>query len=176
MNTYIAFLRGINVGGHKKILMADLKILFETLNFQNVQTYIQSGNVVFQSTDESIVSLENTIKNLIVNQYGFYVPVIVKTKKKLKSIFDDCPFPEDKKKNSYFMLFLDSPNEELIDEMSVIKYPNEEFYITKNCIYFYCSSGYGSTKFNSNFFEKKLKVTATARNFKTIVKLLELAH
>ena len=155
--------------------MADLKILLETLNFQNVQTYIQSGNVVFQSSDESIVTLENTIKDQIVNQYGFDVPVIVKTQKELKSIFDDCPFSEDKKKDSYFMIFLKSPKEELIKDMNALKYPKEEFYITKNCIYFYCSSGYGRTKFNSNFFEKKLKVTATARNYKTILKLIELA-
>lgn len=176
MKTFIALLRGINVGGHKKILMADLRIHLEQLNFKNVQTYIQSGNVVFQSSDKDVEALENAIKNQILKKYGFEVPVVVKSQQELKSIFDNCPFSEDKKKNSYFMIFLESPKEELIKEMSLIKYPNEEFYMTKNCIYFYCSLGYGRTKFNSNFFERKLKVSATARNYKTMVKLIEMIN
>lgn len=176
MKTFIALLRGINVGGHKKILMADLRNHLEQLNFKNVQTYIQSGNVVFQSSDKDVEALENAIKNQILKKYGFEVPVVVKSQQELKSIFDNCPFSEDKKKNSYFMIFLESPKEELIKEMSLIKYPNEEFYMTKNCIYFYCSLGYGRTKFNSNFFERKLKVSATARNYKTMVKLIEMIN
>ena len=168
-------MRGINVGGHKKILMADLRDFLENLNLKNVQTYIQSGNIVFQSSELNSTSLETLIENQILKQYGFDVPVLVKIQQELKSIFDSCPFSEDKKVNSYFMLLLTSPKEELIEEMSLINYPNEEFYITKNCIYFYCSIGYGRTKFNSNFFEKKLKVTATARNYKTMAKLIELA-
>ena len=156
MNTYIALLRGINVGGHNKILMADLKVLFEKLNLKNSQTYIQSGNVCFQSMDENTSNLETLINNQILKQYGFDIPVIVKTKKELKSIFSDCPFPEDKKTNSHFMLLKNEPNKELIKQASSIEYQNEEFFITKSCIYFYCSSGYGRTKFNSNFFERKL--------------------
>ena len=156
--------------------MADLRNHLEQLNFKNVQTYIQSGNVVFQSSDKDVEALENAIKNQILKKYGFEVPVVVKSQQELKSIFDNCPFSEDKKKNSYFMIFLESPKEELIKEMSLIKYPNEEFYMTKNCIYFYCSLGYGRTKFNSNFFERKLKVSATARNYKTMVKLIEMIN
>ncbi len=174
MNTYIALLRGINVGGHRKILMADLRMLLENLNLKNVKTYIQSGNVSFQSSNDNIKSIENTIKDQILKQYGFEVPVLVKTHSELKSILNNCPFTNNKKVNSYFMLLLTSPKEELIKEISLIKYPNEEFYITKNCIYFYCSTGYGRTKFNSNFFEKKLNVVATARNYKTMVKLIEM--
>ena len=174
MKTYIALLRGINVGGHKKILMADLRNLLEKSNFKNIQTYIQSGNVVFQSSIDDISSIENSIKDQLLKKYGFEVPVIVKAKQEFNSIFIDCPFSEVKKKNSYFMLLLTEPREDLIKEISLIKYPNEEFYITKKCIYIYYTTGYKNAKCGNNFFEKKLKVTATARNYKTMMKLIEM--
>ena len=174
MQTYIALLRGINVGGHKKILMAELRALLEKLNFKNVQTYIQSGNVVFQSSVEDINSIENTIKDQILNQYNFEVPVLVKTPQELRSIFDSCPFSDDKKVNSYFTLLYSIPSTENIEIVNEVKHLNEAFVVTKNCIYFYSSTGYGRIKYNSNFFEKKLNVIATARNYKTMVKLIEM--
>ncbi len=97
----------------KKILMADLRMLLEKLDFQNIQTYLQSGNVVFHSSNKSIPSLENAIKKQLLKQYGFDVPVIVKTPKELLTIFDDCPFLDEKKQNSYFMLFKTKPDEDL---------------------------------------------------------------
>lgn len=175
MNTYVALLRGINVGGHKKILMADLRVLLENINLKNIQTYIQSGNVVFQSSNDDIISIENTIKDQILKQYGFEVLVLVKTHSELKSIFDKCPFLKEKREASYFMLLLTSPNDKLIKEVSLLKYPNEEFIITKNCVYIHYSTGYGKAKCGNNFFENKLKVSATARNYKTIVKLIGMS-
>lgn len=175
MNTYIALLRGINVGGHKKILMTDLRVLLEELNFKKVQTYIQSGNIVFQSSNGNISAIENAIKNKILKLYGFEVPVLVKTQQELKSIFNNCPFLEKKKVNSYFMPLFTNPSAKLIKDLNLVKSPNEEFFITENCVYFYCNIGYGKIKFGNNFFERKLKVSATARNYKTMVKLLEMA-
>ena len=175
MNIYIALLRGINVGGHKKILMADLRNLFEKLNFKNVQTYIQSGNIIFQSSMDDIPSIENTIKNQILKQYGFTVPVLVKTHQELKSIFDACPFSEDKKKESYFQLLYSKPDEALVQATNLINYLDEEFIITNKCVYFYSSIGFRKTKFGNNFFERKLKVSVTARNYKTMIKLIEMA-
>ena len=154
--------------------MADLRVLLEKLDFKNVKTYIQSGNVVFKSSEENIPSIEKAIKDQILKQYGFEVPVLVKTPEELRSIFDDCPFSEDKKVNSYFTLFYSIISNEFIEIIGKVKYPNEEIVVTKNCIYFYSSTGYGKTKFNSNFFEKKLNVIATARNYKTMVKLIEM--
>ncbi|WP_298530736.1 DUF1697 domain-containing protein [uncultured Algibacter sp.] len=174
MKTYIALLRGINVSGQKKIPMEELRVLLSKTGLNNVKTYIQSGNVIFQSKEGAIESLELKIHNEIKNHFGFEVPVIVKTPEKLKQNFDDCPFSEEKKEKSYFMMLFDVPEKAIVDEVFKISYPNEEFHITDNCVYFYCATGYGKAKMSNNFFERKLKVTATARNYKTMVKLLSL--
>lgn len=175
MKTYIALLRGINVGGHKKIPMAELRELLLKEGLEHVQTYIQSGNAVFQSLEENLEKLELKIHNAIKTHFEFEVPVLVKTPEGLQQIFDECLFPEEKKVNSYFIMLYTVPDKNLVEGVSQISYPNEEFIITEHCIYFYCSVGYGNTKFNSNFFERKLKTTATARNYKTMVKLIAMS-
>ena len=174
MKTYIALLRGINVSGQKKIPMAELRELLTNYNLKEVQTYIQSGNVIFKSLERDIQKLELKIHEAIKAHFGFEVPVLVKTPEDLQHIFDNCPFPEDKKTNSYFTLLYSVPDKDLIDDVSKITYPNETFVITNDCIYFHCSTGYGKAKYSNNFFERKLKTTATARNYKTMVKLLAM--
>ncbi|MDC1321755.1 DUF1697 domain-containing protein [bacterium] len=173
METYIALLRGINVGGHKKIPMAELRELLSKKGLKNVQTYIQSGNVVFQSSQGNKEKLELKIHDVINKHFGFEVPVLVNTPEGLQQIFDECPFSEGKKVNCYFTMLYTVLDKNLVEDVSQISYPNEEFIITESCIYF--SVGYGNAKFNSNFFERKLKTTATARNYKTIVKLIAMS-
>ncbi|WNH13503.1 DUF1697 domain-containing protein [Thalassobellus suaedae] len=175
MNTYIALLRGINVSGQKKVSMAELRELLSKSGLENVQTYIQSGNVIFQSSEKSIKALENNIQKSILDHFGFEVPVLVRTPKELKIIFDTCPFPETNKENSYFSILHVVPDVNLIIETQEIQYPNEEFVITDDCVYFYSPVGYGKAKCNNNFFERKLKVSVTTRNYKTMLKLLSLS-
>jgi len=174
MKTFIALLRGINVSGQKKVPMAQLRSLLTNSGFKNVQTYIQSGNVIFQTSEENQSELEHIIQNSIFSHFGFDVSVLVRTPINIQNILDVCPFSEDKKINSYFTLLHSNPDISLMDETSEISYPNEEFHITNNCVYFFSSNGYGNAKCNNNFFERKLKVTATTRNYKTMVKLLSL--
>lgn len=175
MNTYIALLRGINVGGHKKVPMAELRELLTKSGLVNVKTYIQTGNIIFQSSDKSTFSLENRIQKSIIDHFGFEVSVMVRTRAHLNRIFDDCPFPEEKKVNSYFAILSKIPNQDLVKEAYDKTYDNEEYKIIKDCLYFYCANGYGNAKFSMNFFEKKLEVAATSRNFKTMAKLLSLS-
>jgi len=174
MITYIALLRGINVGGHKKVPMAELREVLTKSGLENVKTYIQSGNIVcdYKKIDNS--ELEVIIKNAIAAHFDFEVPVFVRTPIELKAIFDACPFPEEEKVESYFTLLQKTPLFELVEEVGKKSYPNEKFRVTGDCIYFFSSIGYGKAKYNNNFFEKKLKVSATARNYKTMVKLLEM--
>ncbi|MCF8273646.1 MAG: DUF1697 domain-containing protein [Flavobacteriaceae bacterium] len=174
MKTYIVLLKGINVGGHKKVPMAELRQLLSNSGFENVQTYIQSGNVLLQSSENNLQKIEETIKNAILNYFGFEVSVLVTTRPNLIRVFDDCPFSEEKKKASYFMMLHDTPEEELVKAVSKKTYEGEEYKIIKDCIYFFCANGYGQTKFNVNFFERHLKTFATARNYNTMVKLLSL--
>lgn len=175
MKTYIALLKGINVGGHKKVPMAELRDLLAKSGFQNVQTYIQSGNVVFQSSEET-KNLEDKIQNIISSHFGFEVSVIVKTNAELQIIFDSCPFEKDKKVMSYFIILNKIPDAKMIDEVNKIVYENEEIIIKNNCLYFYSSKGFGQTKFNMNTYERKLKVIGTSRNYKTMIKLIEISN
>ena len=172
---YIALLRGINVSGQKKILMADLRKLLSELGLENVKTYIQSGNVLFNTKRTSIEKLETRIHNAIKNHYGFNVDVIVKKPKELKEILNTCPFNEEKKHKSYFTMLHTLPDKKLVKEASQKQYPGEEYHIIKNCIYFYCVTGVGKAKFNTNFFEQKLNTTSTTRNYNTMMKLLSLS-
>lgn len=174
MHIYIAFLRGINVGGQKKILMSDLRHLFEALGYSRVRTYIQSGNVIFSANSD--ISHATCIRDRIKEKYGWDVTVLIKTPVEIKGILAKCPFSEEKKVDSYFTLLTEAPEKALIADLAKIKVKDEEFLITKDCVYFYSSVGYGRTRFNNNFYEKKLKVKATARNYRTLSKLVELAQ
>jgi len=175
MNTYIALLKGINVGGHKKVPMAELRELLTNSGLENVQTFIQSGNVIFQTPKSDIITIENNIQKDILGHFGFDVSVLLRTRESLKRIFDDCPFSEGIKKASYFTILHDTPSEELVKIASEKVYEGEEYQIIKDCIYFYCEKGYGRAKFNMIFFERKLETTGTARNYNTMVKLLSLS-
>lgn len=175
MKIYIALLRGINVGGHKKVPMAELKVLLTDSGLKNVKTYIQSGNVIFESKQNDVLKIEDTIKKAILSHFGFDVSVLVKTRDDLKRIFGDCPFSEDKKQASYFTMLHTIPNKELVEEASKKVYEGEEYMIINDCIYFYCAKGAGQAKFNMKLFERKLKTTATIRNYNTMVKLLSLS-
>ena len=173
---YIALLRGVNVGGHKKVPMAELRELLTKSGLENVKTYIQSGNVVFQSSINDIKTLEVKIKTSVLDHFDFDVSVMVRSREQLHTIFENCPFPEEKKVSSYFAILSDIPDEDLVKEAYKKTYENEEYIILKDALYFYYANGYGNAKFSLNFFERKLEVNATSRNYKTMVKLLSLSE
>jgi uncharacterized protein (DUF1697 family) len=175
MNTFIVLLKGINVGGHKKVPMAELRELLASAGFENVKTYIQSGNIILQSSEKKLVNIEKAIKKSILDHFGFEVSVLAKKRSDLKRIFDHSPFPEEKKQKSYFTMLHNKPDDELVKIASEKEYVGEEYKIIDDCIYFYCAKGYGQAKFNMSLFERKLNTFATARNYNTMVKLLSLS-
>ena len=172
---YIVFLKGINVGGHRKVPMAELKVLLAKHGFKNVQTYIQSGNIILESSSLKPFQIEDKIQKALYKYYGFEVSVFVKTPIELKRIFEDCPFSEAKRKDSYFVLLHDVPTKQQIEEVSKKVYEFDEYIIQNNCIYLYCEKGMGKSKFNMKYFENKLNTFATTRNYNTMVKLLSLS-
>lgn len=178
MKTYIALLRGINVGGQKKIKMADLKSLFNELNFKNTVTYIQSGNIVFNSDIAKKQIISKLISDKIKDNYKFEVEVLVKIPSELKYIIENNPFIKQKKdpKKNYITFLYSQPLKENIAKLKEIKFPPEEFKIESEIIFFFSPKGYGTAKMNNNFFEKKLKVSATTRNWKTTNKLFEISE
>lgn len=177
MTTYISLLRGINVSGQKLIKMVDLKVLYEELGFVSVKTYIQSGNVVFQS-DIKELNYEKTIADKIYEKYNFEVPVLVKTLSEWSKITNNNPFSSNNLEENklYVTLLSDVPDSSLVEKINSGNYGNDQFICDNNVVYlFFPELGYGNTKLSNNFFESKLKLKATTRNWTTMINLLKIA-
>jgi uncharacterized protein (DUF1697 family) len=172
MPTYISLLRAINVSGQKKILMADLKGIYEELGFKNVQTYIQSGNVVFEYNEIVPSKLQKMIFEKIKNHFGFEVPNLILTASEIKKALNNNPYPTIEK--PYFTFLSENPKQENIELLNSFSFDNEYFELKDKVIYTHFSNGAGRAKMTLNFFEKKLKISATTRNLRTTVKLLEM--
>lgn len=177
MNKKIAILRGINVGGKRKILMKDLKDLCKQSGFEHAQTYIQSGNLIFISNKENS-DLEVILETSILKRFGFEVPVIVRNLEELEKSVNRNPFyTQNVDIDHLYLTFLkEGPTNENLEKLQSFNYEPDKFEIEKNEIFIYCEGKYHLTKLSNNFFEKKLKVGATTRNWKTILKLLELSQ
>ncbi|EKQ84793.1 DUF1697 domain-containing protein [Leptospira kirschneri] len=176
MKTYIALLRGINVSGQKKILMKDLSSIFESLGFMNVKTYIQSGNVLFQDKSKNVKELIALIEKKIREVFGFEVIVFIRSKEELKAIIQSNPFSK-KDSNRIYVSFLNESKKNLdLTEIETVKIKGEELVIQNKEIYFFSPKGYGVSKLSNNFLEKKLNVSATTRNWKTVITLSELTN
>ncbi len=175
MKTYIALLRGINVSGQKIIRMAELKVILEKSGLKNVATYIQSGNICFQSQNDSRNKLETKLRDAIFTDYGFEVPTLVLNEEDITGIMESNPFKDEtNEKGLFFVLLKEAPSKALVLEFNALKFENEDFYVTDNCVYLNCKTGYGKAKLNNNLIEKKLGVQATTRNLKTMKKLEEM--
>ena len=177
MSKLISILRGINVGGKRKILMADLRDLYEKLGFKNPQTYIQSGNVIFDYTGKKkIADIESMIYKAIQKTYDFEVPVIVRTVEEITDAYNNNPFAtkETEVERLHLTFLKEVPTAENIEKINTYDYTPDKFEIIGKEAYIYCEGKYHKSKLTNNFFEKKLKVATTTRNWKTMKKLLEL--
>lgn len=178
MNTYIALLRGINVGGHTKIKMAELREMLQQIGLNEVATYIQSGNIVFVSEEVFVEKLEAQIKKGILDRFNFEVPVLLFTNPDFARILETSPFKDQADLDAnriYYSLYKGAVSDDHIGALKPEDYPNERFKIEKNCVYLNCKLGAGKAKLNNNIIEKKLRIMATTRNHRTMCKLLELS-
>ena len=179
MPTYIAMLRGINVGPGKIVKMERLRASFEALGFDGVETYVQSGNVIFESEQKSPAGLSNKIEEQIQHTFGFRVPVLVKTSKEIAQIVSDNPLVKEKgiDHSKLHVTFLsDAPPKTAVKVLKPLATGRERFRILNCEIYLYCPDGYGNTKLSNNAIEKKLSVVATTRNWRTVNTLLEMCR
>jgi len=176
---YIALLRGINVSGKNLIKMNELVAIIQSIEYQNVRTYIQSGNILFETNERNLRKIESEIHDKILEEFGFDVPVLVISREMLNTVFENNPFIN--KNNSaieklYVTFLSDTPEQENIQKLNEIKNIEFKFSIENNVVYISCEKGYGNSKLNNNLFENKLKVSATTRNWKTVKKLLEMVE
>ena len=188
MTKYISILRGINVGGNRKILMKDLKSLYEGLGYSKVETYIQSGNVVFESDLElSNADLEVKIQHAITETFGFEVPVIVRTADEWAKSIVNNPFWKEKDADIdrlHLTCLKEVPSPELLEKIKLFQFlpvrqthgKPDRYEIIGKDVFLFCTSGYGSSKLTNPFFESKLKIPASTRNWKTVMKLHEMIN
>jgi len=176
---YISLLRGINVSGQKKIKMADLKSLYEKLGFQDVVTYIQSGNVIFSSANKKKSDLSTLIENAIEKKYKFHVPVEIRTNSEISKVIKNCPFGSvdiESEGTKVLVTFLSSkPLKNKLENALEYSAATEKLVLKGKEVYLYCPNGYGKSKLSNTILEKKLGVGATTRNWKSVNKLYELS-
>jgi len=178
MATYIAMLRGINVGRGKVVKMERLRTSFATLGFAEVRTYVQSGNVVFQSERKSPGELTRTIEAKIQRDFGFTVPVLIKTSKELEQIVRDNPLLRVKgiDVSKLHVTFLShAPPKTAAKVLEDLATTRERFRILNREVYLYCPDGYGISKLTNTTIEKKFSLVATTRNWRTVNALLKMA-
>jgi uncharacterized protein (DUF1697 family) len=174
VKTYFSILRGINVGGRKKIKMTDLKDLYESLSLENIETYIQSGNIVFQHKTTSTSALEDNIEKKIKEVFNFDVAVFIRTKDEFQKIIENNPFKNLDINKLYVTFLTETPSKNIVKEIEKAKDESEQFSLSAKEIYLFIPNGYGRTKLSNDFFEKKLNVSATTRNWKTLNKLFDI--
>ena len=162
--SYVALLRGINLGKMNKVDMKSLKALFEEMGFQNVQTYIQTGNVLFDNITCDELQIELKLKKT----YGFDIPVTIRSKAELKIVQQHSIFS---KENVYIIFLKEQISKDQLELLKTVV--DEEFVVLeqKNII-INLSKNYHQTKYTNTFFEKQLKTTSTLRNRNTVNKIL----
>jgi len=156
MQTYISMLRGINVSGQKKIEMAGLRSLYEELSFEQVTTYIQSGNVIFKTANNANEGkLVETIEQAIHAKYGFEVPVTLRNLPEINELTSNNPFltrmgidPE----KLHVTFLSNNPQQSSVKNIETAAFLPDEFILSGKEIFLYCPGGYGNTKLNNKFF------------------------
>jgi len=177
MIKYLALLRGINVSGHNMIKMDALKKMLENMGFQNIETYIQSGNIFFDSEEENAASVGFKIKQEISKVFGYDVPVIMISKTDLELCFKNNPYLKEKEcdiKKLYVAFISKELTAAAINDLKISNFKPDEAAIDSNRIYIKYAIGAGKTNLDQKYIEKKLNVVATIRNWNTVTKLLEM--
>ena len=179
MPLVISLLRGVNVGGHRKVAMDSLRALYASLGLNDSRTYVQSGNVVFRTSARDLEALARKVERAIESTFGFHSDVVLRTATELRAIVETNPFAGrndlDPAKLAVFFLGAD-PGSEAWEKVRAIKTGPEELRINPREIYVYFSEGMGRTKLPIPAIERALKTPSTARNWNTVMKLLAMAE
>ena len=172
MIKYVAFLRAINVGGHTIIKMTDLKQMFESLGLENVQTYIQSGNVIFESNDDHTASLKKRIESQVEKATGYKTQLFVRTIREVQFIASKSPFTAEAKETVHVTFLNEKPDKEQQQALLSFKSDADDFAVKRREVYNLRHDREKSI-FSNNFIEKILRLPATTRNMTVIKKIAE---
>ena len=175
--TYVALLRGINVGGNNPLPMKDLTALFAKAGCDAVQTYIQSGNVVFRADRDLAASLPATLAKAIAARTQMRIPVLLRSAGELRRIAERNPFVErgmdPSKLHAVFLAA--APGAAAVAKLDPKRSPPDEFVVRGAEIYLHCPDGFGRSKLSNAYFDAKLDTISTVRNWRTVLKLLDLS-
>ena len=173
MATWIGLFRGINVGGNNILPMAKLKSDLESLKLRNVRTYIQSGNVVFDASAKTASSLTKKIVRRIEEHHGFRPHLLILNREDLLTAIESNPFPEAHPSTLHFFFLAEPAADSDTKALENAKSPTENYKLTSHVFYLHASDGIGRSKLAANV-EKYLGVVTTARNYRTVEKLLSM--
>jgi uncharacterized protein (DUF1697 family) len=179
MPTYISLLRGINVGGHNKVPMERLRALCEGLGFEQVKTFIQSGNVVFKAAKGRPNELSLKIEKKILAEFGFPVSVVTRTTDELGKAIAGNPFVKESRAEPakvHIAFLSEAPKAESVKKLKTLAPKTEQLRHSGQEIYLYYRDGMGKAKLTGTVIERVLGVKATARNWNTVTKLHEMAQ
>jgi len=166
----VALLRGINVGGKNRLAMKDLQQIFLDLGCSKVTTYIQSGNVVFETGTASLTTLANATRSAIESRHGLRVPVIVRTASAWRAVIAANPYQDLERLH---VVFLEAPPANA-DALDPDRSPGDTFHVSGAEIYLHTPNGLADTKLTNAYFDSKLKTISTVRNWRTVLEIEKL--
>ncbi len=179
MSVIISMLRGVNVGGHNKIKMEELRKVYESLKLRDCQTYVQSGNVVFRTEERDLGALRERIEKKIESRFGFRPDVIVRTSDELRDAIARNPFAARRgmEPGKLLVTFLASePSAAARARVLAMKFEPEELRLSGCEVYIYFPNGMGKTKLSWMAIVKALGTTGTGRNWNSVLKMMEMAE
>lgn len=173
---YLALLRGINVGGKNKLPMRDLTGLFVEAGCCDIQTYIQSGNVLFAADPDTLPSLSAALTTLIAERFGLRVPVVLRTAAEIRDAVRHNPYLEQgaPEETLHVVFLADQPDERRIARLDPDRSPPDAFVVRGREVYLRLPNGAGRTKLTNDYLDRTLATISTARNWRTVCQLLAL--
>lgn len=174
MKTYAILLRGVTPTGKNRVPMAELRTALTAAGLLDVRTYIQSGNVIAKSSLDQ-ASVESLVHETIAREIGADLAIIARTHDQIGQIMASNPFPLHAAARTYFSLLASVPTAPLVEELRRLDFSPDDVRIIDGTIYTLYATKLSDSKFNNNFFERRLKLAATTRNFNTMSRLLELS-
>lgn len=170
---HVALLRGINVGGKNKLPMKDLAAIFTAAGAKNVTTFIQSGNVIFEGSPKTLCA---KVEKAIESQFGFRVPIAFRSAEQLEKAVKENPFLHEHEDFLHVVFLADLPTAAAVKSLDPARSPGDRFHVLGQEIYLHVPNGMARTKITNAWLDAKLSTVSTARNWRTTLKLLELAQ
>lgn len=176
-STFVALLRGINVGGKHRLPMEELREIFEQTGCDQVRTYIQSGNVVFRAEAAALPALGPQVEAAIGDRYGFQSPVIFRSAAELDDIVARNPFTGETDEESLHVMFLRStPSAGAVSALDPDEFAPDDFAVSGREIFLRCPNGVARSRLTSRYFDSRLETVSTVRNWRTVRTLLEMSR